>query len=289
MVKMAAQWIDIVKPTEKDLGWIGNKFGIHPMTLEELKGPSARAHVEVFKNYVYFVHYFPSYDPVEETSWRAEIDFIVTRNAVITVHYEDIEPLKDFKHKAAETPLRLVYHIIRELIDFEERQLRHIGEKTEAIGHELFKNREKEVLERISRLKRDVSEYRIIVRNQTPILHSLHKTAIRFGKREDIPYLEALLGEHLKIMNQLDDYREAISDFEDTNNQLMNIKTTEAMRTFTTLSFLTFPFMLIAAIFSMNLKSTPLEEHPSGFWIVLAGMIIAIAALATYFKKRGWI
>jgi len=61
------------------------------------------------------------------------------------------------------------------------------------------------------------------------------------------------------------------------------------MRTFTTLSFLTFPFMLIAAIFSMNTKGTPLIDNPHGFWLVFAGMAIAMAILVSYFKKRGWI
>ena len=73
-------------------------------------------------------------------------------------------------------------------------------------------------------------------------------------------YLNDLMGDQLKVVNQLEDYREAISDFEDTNNQLMNLKINSVMKTFTSLSFLTFPFMLIAALFSMNTRDTPLID-----------------------------
>ena len=58
---------------------------------------------------------------------------------------------------------------------------------------------------------------------------------------------------------------ETISDFEDTNNQLMNLKINEVMRTFTTLSFLTFPFVLIATIFGMGAKDAPFVNEPNGF------------------------
>ena len=283
------QWIDILKPDEKDLKGLGKKFGIHPVILDELRGPSTRSHAELYKNYIYLVYYFPIFDPVEEVSVMTEVDFLITKNSVITVRYENLAALQNVKHKTAETSIRLTYHIIQALIHFQERQLRHVREKTEAVGRELFKDREKEVLKRISKIKRDVSEYRLIVRHQGPILRSLMEKGVRFGNEEDKLYLSDLMGDYIKVINQLDSYREAITDFEDTNNQLMYAKTTEVMRTFTTLSFLTFPFMLIAAIFSMNIGGTPLVENPLGFWIVFMGMIIAILTLATYFKKRGWI
>lgn len=284
-----ASWIDIINPTDKDLTWLYRKFKLHPVILDELKEPSARASVEVFKNYIYLIYYFPAYEHGEETSRKAEIDFIITPQSVVTVHYEEIEPLKNFAEKSAEDSLMLVYRIIEAILKFQERQLRHIGEATENIGRELFKEKERDVLRQLSRLKRNVSEYRIIVRYQGHLLKSLLTKGSIFWGAEEKPYLNDLVGDHLKVMNQVDDYREAISDFEDTNNQLMNMKINEVMRTFTTLSFLTFPFVLIAAIFGMNTTDTPLTGQPHGFWIIFASMATAMVVLVIYFKKRGWI
>lgn len=284
-----ASWVDIINPTKKDFDWIGKKFHVHPVIVEELKEPSARATVEVFKEYIYFIYYFPAYDPKEQTSRKAEIDFIITPQSVVTVHYEEIEALKQFSQKTAENSLMLVYRIIEAILKFQERQLRHIGEATEAIGRELFKEKEREVLKQISRLKRNVSEYRIIVRYQGHLLRSLLTKGPIFWGQEEKPYLRDLVGDHLKVMHQVDDYREAICDFEDTNNQLMNSKINEVMRTFTTLSFLTFPFVLTAAIFDMNTVDTPLVNHPHGFWIIFSSMAAVMVILIVYFKKREWI
>jgi magnesium transporter len=285
----SVQWINLEKPTAKDLAWLGKEFGVHPIILDELKGPSARGRVEAYKDYLYFIYYFPLYDKEDESSVRTEIDFIVTKNSVVTVHYDPIPEVMDgFAMEDCTSSLVVMYQIVEHLIAFEERQLRHIREKVEKVGKEIFKDKEKEVLEQITYLKRDVSEYRIIVRLQGPVLHSLLIKGKKFWGDDAEIYLSDLMGDQLKVVNQIDDYREAIGDFEDTNNQLMNMKINSVMKTFTSLSFLTFPFMLIAAVFSMNTRDTPIIGAPGAFWIIIGIMIAGMISLAAYFKRKGW-
>lgn len=286
-VKKAAYWVDITNPQRKHIDWLKREFNIHPVILEELKEPSARAKAEVHDGYVYFVYYFPEYDSKEETSTRTEIDFLVTKNHVVTVHYKPIDALRSVPEKA-EDAIKLLYLIIEALLQFQERQLAHIRDKVEAIGNDLFKDKERDVLRRVSRLKRDISEYRIIIRHQGSALNSIADRISRFGGAADAPYLADLIGDHLKIVNQLDDYREAVLDFEDTNNQIMNLKINAIMKTFTILSFLTFPFMLLAALFGMNTPGVPLANVQGGFWIVLGFMATCMVALVIFFKRKGW-
>jgi magnesium transporter len=68
----------------------------------------------------------------------------------------------------------------------------------------------------------------------------------------------------------------------------MNLKINTVMKTFTSLSFLTFPFLLLAALFSMNTRDTPIIEMPHAFWIVFAIMILGMIGLVSYFKRKGW-
>ena len=283
------QWVDVTRPTDKDLTWLEKEYKLHPIIVEELRGPSARGRVEAYKDYLYFIYYFPVYDRDDEASTRTEIDFIITKNSVATVHYDELDGVMDgFDVTECDSSLAVMYHLIEHLINFQERQLRHIREKVEAVGKEIFKDKEKEVLERITYVKRDISEYRIVVRLQEPILRSLLSKGKKFwGDNVEI-YLNDLIGDQLKVVNQLEDYREAIADFEDTNNQLMNLKINSVMKTFTSLSFLTFPFMLIAALFSMNTRDTPLIATPGAFWIFFGIMVIGMIALTVYFKRKGW-
>ncbi len=283
------QWVDVAKPTDKDLAWLEKEYKLHPVIVEELRGPSARGRVEAYKDYLYFIYYFPVYDRDDEASTRTEIDFIVTKDSIATVHYDGLDDVMNgLDVTECDSSLAVMYRLIEHLINFQERQLRHIREKVEAVGKEIFKDKEKEVLERITYLKRDVSEYRIVVRLQEPILRSLLAKGKKFWGDSAEIYLNDLIGDQLKVVNQLEDYREAIADFEDTNNQLMNLKINSVMKTFTSLSFLTFPFMLIAALFSMNTRGTPIIELPYSFWIIFGIMIVGMVAMTVYFKRKGW-
>ena len=283
------RWIHIVQPTGKDVAWIKKEFGINPTIAEEISKPSPCGRVEIFKNHLFFICYFPFYDKNDEASFRMEIDFIITKDAVVTIQYEPLkEVFYDFHFGNDTTTLKLMYRLMGHIITFEERQLRHVREKVETVGRELFKNKEEEVFRKLTYLKRDVSEYRIVVRLQEPALKSLISKGKKFWGNDAEIYLNDLLGDHLNVVSQLEDCREAVADFEDTNNQLMGAQVNKTMKTLTALSFLTLPFMFVAALFGMNIKDIPLIDFPGAFWIISGAMAAGIIALGVYFKKKNW-
>ncbi len=284
------RWIDIVNPSDEDLAFLRSEFSIHPVILDEIKQPSSMARVEVYKEYLYFIHYFPRYDTTDESSQRAEVDMIVTKSAVITVRYEDVgETFSSFRLKRETSSLAVVCELLKHLMKFEERQLRHIREKVEAVSKELFAGHEADVLRRITYLKRDVSEYRIIARLQEGMVRSLASKGVKFWGGDAEVYLTDLLGDQLKIVNQVADYREAITDFEGTNNQLMNLKINRVMQRLTSLSGVAFPVLLLAGLFTMGAKDTPLVHMENGFWIILCIMAALVLVTFAYFRRKNWI
>ncbi len=286
----SVHWIDVVKPTEKDLAKLKKDFNLHPVIVEELRTPSPRTRVEVYSHYLYFTYYFPIYDAAEGTSTRNEIDFIVTKEVVVTVRYEPFEGVFDgFAAEPGENSLELMYRLVKQLIVFEERQLRHIREKVEAVGRELFKSKERDILEQINYLKRDVSEYRIVVRLQEPILRSLLLRGEKFWAGDAEVYLTDLLGEQAKIVSQLEDCRDAIADFETTNSGLLNLKINNVMKTLASLSFVAFPAILLAEIFTMNTRGMPIVNRPDAFWIIVGTMAVMVLTTYWYFKRKDWL
>ena len=274
------QWIDATQPKESDLAALKKTFGLHPLIVEELRQPSARARVEAKEDYLFFIYYFPLYDIKDEVSVRSEIDIIVSKKAVATVHYEPLNSvLGDLEVGDCKTSLELLCHIVEHLLTFEERQLRHIREKVERIGRDVFKSQDLGVLERIMFLKRDILEYHISVRLQEPILKSLLAKGIQFWDSDAEVYLSELIGEQTRVISQIQDYRETIADFEETNNQLVNIRINQTIKRLTVISFVAFPAILFEQLFMMNLKNTPIAGLPYSFWIVVAIMAILTGSI----------
>ncbi len=296
------KWINIVKPAGEDLEWLQKKFGLHPIVIDELKNHSIHGRVEYSDNYLYLIYHFPIYDPAEKISRRAEIDFIITKKDLVTVRYDSENVFADFKKELdpsmrlgvgkrifPETTLELAHRLLAHLINFNQRQLNHIQEKTEAIGSELFKGKENELLKKISYVKRDLSEYQLIAKPQQHLFSSFIQRGESFWGPQSKIYTEDLLGKYLKLLARLDYHREAILDFEATNNQLLNARTTNVMKMFTILAFLTFPLVLVAALFAMRVGGVPLANDPNGFWLIAGAMTAAVLTMLVFFKNKRWL
>src|SRR6185369_12400972 len=195
-----AVWLDFEKPTAKDIEGLKKTYGFHDVILEEIQGPSARSRVESYEDYLFLVYYFPIYNPGEQASYRAEVDFLITKDAVITAHYEPLEFIKQAGSVKGATSLEVLYALMENILHFQERQLRHVREKVEAVGNELFKDKEREILGKISLVKRDISEYRLIVRSGESVLNSLRDRGLAFWGAEAGVYLNDMAGDHLRII-----------------------------------------------------------------------------------------
>ena len=142
-------WLNIKKPTKKDLEYLETNFNFHPVVIKELKKPSVRAHVDHFEDYLYFVYHIPIYDPAIRSSVPKEIDFIVTQNCLITATYESIDIFEEFFKKCKEDlrlqelylrdgPGGVIVEIIKIAIQFAFRELTHIAEKLGMVEREII-------------------------------------------------------------------------------------------------------------------------------------------------------
>ena len=82
---------------------------------------------------------------------------------------------------------------------------------------------------------------------------------------------------------------EVLHELRETNNSLLTTKQGEIVKNLTIVSFITFPLALVAAIFGMNIPSTPIVHRPDGFWIVMLIMAAAALSMFAYFKRKRWL
>jgi len=300
IIKHKLTWIDILKPTKKDLEFIRKQHKFHPIILDELLHTSARSRVEPYKEYLFLTYHLPIYDKNIKSSRRAEVDFLITKNKVITIHYEDLEPLNNFWRRLSnnshfkdramgESSGQLIYYLIEEILAFSQGQLRHIEDKLSEITKDLFQRQEAQLLEKISYIKRDLLDYSIIGKPQGIILQSLKETGIRFWGEEMRIYLADLAGDHLKIMQYLDNFKETIDALEQTNSQLLNAKTNAVMQRFTVLAFLTVPLLLLTSIFSVTAIDKVIKNSPVVFGISFISILVLTILLLVFFRKKVWL
>ena len=292
-------WIDIAKPTKQDIEFVMKQHKFHPIILDELLHLSARSRVEKYDQYLFLTYHLPIYDSIIKTSRKAEIDFLITKNKVITVHYEELEPINNFirnitnnpnfKEAAMTNTGRVMYFLIEEIINFSMRQLRHIEENITSLTQELFTGKEDAMLRKISYVKRDLLDYRIISRPQEILLNSFKEAGMKFWGADIAIYLADLAGDHLKVIQHLENYQETIESLEETNAQLLDAKTNSVMQKFNILAFLTIPPLIVLQLFSVDSFNRMFGENDLKIFLISL-ILIFILSLASllFFRKKRW-
>ncbi|MGC9611198.1 MAG: CorA family divalent cation transporter [Minisyncoccia bacterium] len=290
-------WIELQNPSEKEVRELEGLFEIHPIIQEEIYHPSDRSKVESYGDYIFAVYHLPIYNEKEMTSRRVELDFIATKNLLITINYEKIEPLEEFKRKLErgadlknkiQSPAQLIYYILDETNVFSLRQLGHVEKKVNAVGREIFNHPGRKLLEEISYIKRDLLDFGIIAAAQKTTLESLSRVGPEFWGKSTQIYFSDLLGEFLKVHYLLENLRAAIVSYSETISQIFQFKTSNTTLRFSILSFLTFPLLLYATVTLQPEIAPMLFSNPLEFWLIFGLIGFILIGFLLILKKRGW-
>jgi len=294
-------WIDITDPSHSDIDYL-RSLDFHPVVLNELKYPTLRPKVEQYDNYLYMVLHFPIYHPKEKTSKSMEVDFLITKYALITVRYGKIQPLQEFWKKCENgntepdfynSSASLLYYMIQELNKFSFRQMDHITEKVEKLEKEIFGTRrpqnEEKLVQDISVVRRDVLDFRRTIKPQDTILNSLRIRGVEFFGRITEPYFNDIIGDHMRVWEQLDSHKETIESLQQANDSMVSNRTNRIMKIITLFAVIVFPLTLLAALFGMNTHFMPIVGMKHDFWIILGIMVVGTILMLILFKKKRWL
>lgn len=288
-------WINLESPTSEDIKLLVTKYKVHPLVANELLEPTIRSKVDSYKDFIFIVFHFPIYNTITHVSASTEIDFIIGKNFIVTTHYKTITPLHEMikkfeaesvlkETKTAENIEMLMFNILRKLYIFSLRQIDHIQEKIDLIEDKIFSKNigpEHEMVKEISIAKRDVLDFRRIIRPHRDVLKSLEMAGEKLLDKEFSNYINNIIGDYFRIWNLLENHKETIDSLQDTHDSLLSHKTNEIIRTLTIISFITFPLMIISSIFSMNANDN--------FWLIIGIMILATAGMFWFFKQKKWL
>lgn len=292
-------WIDIPQASENDLVSLKEKFKLHPKIAQEFLPYLKRPKVEEHKNQIWMVLHFPVFNPEERKTDSAELDFIIIGKTLITAHRKNIEPLNiffndcEFQEKIREESFKSIGHLTFALIDFlidaGLPMIDHIHEHIDRIEEQVFLGHEKEMLAEIAVVKRDIIDFRRIIKPQRGILEILTSKSSRFFNENLKQLTEEVIGSNITVWNNLENHKEMIEAIEKTNESSLSHKTNEIIKILTIISFITFPLSVIAGIFGMNLfEGFDFPGNPRSLLIIILIMIIFAGIMVIYFKIKKW-
>ena len=293
------RWIYGDRPTTEEIADLAKNYNIHPVVVEELSHPTLRPKVDRFQNFLYLILHFPVFNPKTKTSSGAEIDFLIGKDFLITISYEenhalsgffaDLEESRDKADQVFADGVELIfYQLLSRLYDLALRELDHIKLKIDAIDASLAAREDEATIQEIFFLRRDILNFRRAIKPHETVVTSLELHGTKFFGELMQPYFKDVTGEYYKVWNMLENHKETVEALYDTNISFISMRSNEIMRRLTLMAFVTFPLTLIAATFSMNVTPDEFFGKPYDFLIVIGVIITAILTMLIFFKRRKW-
>ncbi|MFM2374195.1 MAG: hypothetical protein RLZZ234_190 [Candidatus Parcubacteria bacterium] len=290
-------WIDLEKPTPEEAREAMLEARIPLELMSDVTTPTPRSAVAFASGVVKIMIDYPV---VKRTDIERphDIKFFITKNALVTAHYEDITAFHTWKKEFEMLALlgrtekihggNLFTGLMNVLYDALAKKLDYLDTQLESIEHEIFNEHEKEMVLEISKVSRKLIAFKQALVAHGDVMHDAHPFLIKvFGAKFE-PALGALDDLYEHIMRRLAALTESASELRETNHALVSTKEGEVMKTLTIMAFVTFPLTLFSSMFGMNASHMPFMGKPYDFWIIVCIMVTIAISFFTYFRYKKW-
>ena len=291
------RWIDIVGIQDtKIIQDIGKQFGLHPLLLEDIVHPYQRPKYEDFKDYVYIVLKKLLWNENEEFSTE-QVSLILGPNYVISFQEKETELFKSILERITTPRGRvrvmgadyLAYALIDVIIDNYFVVQENIGEIIEKIEEELIDAPSIETLQKIYKLKREVTDLRKSVWPLREVINKLQREESPLIGDELAIYLRDIYDHIFRIYDSMQDYRDIIAGMLDMYLSSVSNKMNEIMKVLTIISTIFIPLSFLAGLYGMNFLYMPELKIPIAYPILIIVMSTIAGIMLLYFKKKGWL
>jgi magnesium transporter len=287
-------WIDITGPTEEDLDVMRNVFRFHSLAIEDTRLQRRRPvpKAEEFTDYL-FVVLSVTTDKTLDPRFR-ELDIFLGHNFFVTSHnrYEGIigqtrSRIDPMRLKFPVSSTYLLYILMDVMFDDYFPVLDLIEEEITRLSNTMLNNPNKQVLDRLFRLKRTLSNIWRILWPQGEIVNILNN--------HNLTYIDPNCHYYLRdISDHLVRVRDTVQYFSETLNGLINLYTSAVSNrvneVVTRLTIVTVTFGALAVIvgfYGMNFEQTwPPFDTPWGVWFALGLMVVTFIVAFMMFRRK---
>ena len=293
-------WIHLNAPTAAEAAELAERFGWHPLDLEDVLSKRQRPKIDDYPDeYLFVVLHFPFYDKTVQRLNAAELDIFLGPDFLITLPNVELLPVTRLFARCEDSPELLdelfakgsgylLYHVLDDLFDYCFPILDKIGHKLDRIEDEMFEGRSEEVVRDLSNAKQEIISYRKIIKPERSTLRLLERHVQRFLPQDLELYFDDIVDATERIWDLLDNYKEVVEALEATNESVITHKQNDVLRLLTIISVTLLPLTLISGIFGMNVNFPGFGTH-AAFWAIAGVMIGTIGGLIAFFRYKRWL
>jgi magnesium transporter len=303
-------WINVEKPTRDKMDNIANSFSLHELNIEDCLSKNQIPKIDRYDEHIFIILQFPTTQK-EKTSPRfGQLSLFVGKDYLITINQGNLKPLSELfqscKYDDAKTRQNIMGrssgYLLHSILDVLVDDLLHILMKVignlDDIEDAVF-DEKVAVVKEITILRREITTLRRIVLPLKRILLEITSRDVKKfssdNEEEDlISYFDDINDHILKVLEALEESKETVEIYKDTDFMLNTEKTNKILSFLTILFTLSIPVTIIGTFYGMNIhipgstnEADSLNEYFPFSMVVLISIVSTILMI-WYFRRLGW-
>jgi len=282
---------------------LGNRYRLHPLTLEDILYTDQRPKMEDYGSYVYVVLKSFSLNSGSLASGSMgevapeQISIVFGQDFLISFAERESALLAPIRERIRQGRGRigrtgadyLAYTIIDTIVDQYFLVLERFGEEIEALEDQLVTNPSRNSLAAIQHLKREILYLRKSVWPLREAVSTLQRLASPLMDAATDPYLKDVYDHTIQIIDTIESMRDSLAGILDIYLSSASNRLNEVMKVLTIIATIFMPLTFLAGVYGMNFRYMPELEWHWGYFTVWGVMIAVALSMALYFKRKKWL
>ena len=285
-------WIRIVDLDEEKINLLSEYLKIPREELREGLEEEERPKV-TFSNYVEVIYRAPYM--VEDELETLPIYFYLFKDKLVTIEKKPLKIISDVSLKMQNNSGKFlfkkgvpyfVYHIIDKINDDFLARIDKIGSKIDL--YENFSKKEMTVkdIEKIYDQSVALSFFNQALIANLEVLNILKKSYSKVISKADNKLFEETYFDVLQIIDTEKIQRESVSNLINVHSIITSTRLNEFMKRLTIIALIMAIPTMISGVYGMNFVNIPLKDHPYGFYITSAIILVITVGIYYFFTNQ---
>ncbi|MGI2326325.1 magnesium/cobalt transporter CorA [Planococcus sp. YIM B11945] len=292
LANMKWYWADFNMPTDEETSLLGSYFHFHPLAIEDCIHSLQRPKLEHYENLSFLVFHSLNKNTLE----ASEVDLFIGENFTVSFHYEELHELNyvwDYFVKSNSLdrlkPVEVVYKIMDKVVDAffpitDDLEDQLLGIENSAEG-KLAGNM---IIQKTFEIRKDLLTLRHTVLPMRDLVYRILESKRFIIQEQKRAYFQDIHDHLIKLSQIIESNRELTSDIRDNYISMNSFRMNNIMKTLTVITTIFMPLTFLAGIYGMNFDNMPELHWDSGYYVVLAVMVITSIGMFIWFKFKGW-
>jgi magnesium transporter len=296
-------WVDFSDEAPEVCEPILQKFGFHPLSIDDALQETHSPKLDDWSEYLYIVINYMHLNGDAKESWDTEVDELdvfLGLNYVVT-HHDHPLPSLDSTWAACQLDLRhvqegadhLLYKIIDNVVTDYMPIVERIDEAIDMIEDVVFDRPTPKTLEQIFALKRVLLAMRRILLPQREVLNKLARDDFRVIDSKDRIFFRDIYDHLVRLHDLNESLRDLVGGALDTYLSVVNNRMNEIMKTLTLITTLFMPITFVTGFFGMNFFEPVAGlfgwTSRQAFTVTLGILTLLPMGMYLWMRRRTWV